>query len=97
MIGINLLNFDNFVKKIYNTTLILEESETDLLNILKDIDNSYNGDSLNSIFELITEQRTNFEHIYDIIENYINVLYEVKKSYEVQSFEITSKINNTLN
>lgn len=97
MIGINLLNFDNFVKKIYNTTLILEESETDLLNILKDIDNSYNGDSLNSIFELITEQRTNFEHIYDVIENYINVLYEVKKSYEVQSFEITSKINNTLN
>lgn len=97
MIGINLLNFDNFVKKIYNTTLILEESETDLLNILKDIDNSYNGDSLNSIFELITEQRTNFEHISDVIENYINVLYEVKKSYEVQSFEIASKINNTIN
>lgn len=97
MVGINLLNFDNFMKKNYNNISMLNEARDDLLNCMNELNNLYSGKSIDFLFENVVEQKNVFDKISNVVDGYIEVLLEVKKSYEMQSFEIVSKINNTIN
>lgn len=97
MVGINLLNFDSFMKKNYNNVSILNEAKDNLLGCMNELNDLYSGESVSIIFANVLDQKKDFDKISNVIDSYIDVLLEVKKSYEMQSFEIVSKINNTIN
>lgn len=84
MIGINVDNIDTLIKKNNLYLSSFNNNSRRLVNAINDLNECYSGSSLEYLFKEPINEIKNIQTISNIIENYSNVLYGVKVSYQRQ-------------
>lgn len=94
MIGVNLDAIDDLIKKNSLYLDSLNSSVDRLVKTINEFNNCYSGNSIEYLFSTPINEIRNIQKISGIMENYSNVLMEVKKSYQNQVSNIRSQINH---
>lgn len=94
MIGINTDNIDTLIKKnnIYLNSFNLNKRK--LISSINELDNCYNGSSLEYLFIEPQKEKKNIETISNVIDNYSDILYSVKCGYQNQDQYLKSQTNH---
>lgn len=93
MIGVNLDNLETLIKKNNIYLNSFNTNKKRLLNSINDLNNCYEGSSLEFLFMELQKEKNNIETISKVIENYSDILYGVKCSYENQDQNFKIQIN----
>lgn len=84
MIGVNVDNIDTLIKKNNLYLNSFNNNSRRLVSAINDLNECYSGSSLEYLFKEPINEIKNIQTISNIIENYSNVLYGVKVSYQRQ-------------
>ena len=93
MIGINVEYLDALIKKnsVYVTSI--KDSQKKLIDSINELDECYSGRDIEQVFLVPKKERTNIKLISKVMENYLDILKDVKLSYETQDLNL--KIQTT--
>ena len=93
MIGINVDNLDTLIKKnnAYQKSVLSNQKK--LINSINDLGTCYAGNSLEFLFNEPKREIKNIESISSTIENYSDILYSVKISYQKQDANLKNQTN----
>lgn len=94
MIGINVDNLDTLIKKHNNCFDEFSDNADNLLDCFNELDDFYDGRSLQFLFYDLSLQKKNISNILSITKSYVDVLSNVKKGYIAQDSNVTKTINN---
>ena len=94
MIGINEEVLDKIIKvnKIYMETI--KTSSFKIINSINNLEDSYDGVTLNGIVGIPKTQINNIKKIVNVINSYSEVLNDVKTGYKNQSASIKNYMIN---
>ena len=84
MNGIDINNLDTIIKKNNLYLSSFNNNSRRLVSAINDLNECYSGSSLEYLFKEPINEIKNIQTISNIIENYSNVLYGVKVSYQRQ-------------
>lgn len=93
MMGINVDNLNSLIKK---TNLYLDsfnQNYNKLVSNINGLNSDYSGSSLNYLFSVPTNEIKNIRTISNVVNNYSNVLSNVKFSYQKQDSTFKEQIN----
>lgn len=93
MIGVNIDNLDNLIKKNNSYLESFNSNSNRLVDTINDLKSCYNGNSLEYLFSEPMNEIKNIQTISSIIENYSNVLSGVKLSYQQQDSNLKTQID----
>ena len=94
MIGVNLDNIDALIKKNNSYSSSISTNSNRLVNVINELKDCYSGSSLDYLFGLPVNQIANIKSILKVIQNYSDVLYNVKTSYQKQDINLKNQINH---
>ena len=95
MIGINIENLDNLIKKNNFNLDSLMLNLKKLQICLDELDSCYNGTSIHFAFDQLLRQKANMKKIPEVIQNYSDILSNVKTSYLQQDINFQNLFNRS--
>ena len=93
MLGINIENLDNLIKKNNFNLDSLNGNLNALQRCLDALDTCYDGAGIHFAFDELLRQNRNIKKIPEVIQNYSDVLSNVKTSYLQQDTNFKSIFN----
>ncbi len=94
MIGVNLDNIDALINKNNSYIRSLSSDSNRFLSIINDLKECYTGSGLDYLFGPPINQALNLNSILKLINNYSDILYSVKTSYQRQDFNLKTQVNH---
>ena len=94
MIGVNLDALNSLIKKNNLYYQSFNDDSKNLIGLINELDDCYKGESLNFIFNEPKSEIKNIKTIAKVIDNYSDVLTNVKLGYQKQDKAFKSQINH---
>lgn len=94
MIGINIDNLEMIIKKNNLYSQSFNSNSKKLESSISDLNSCYSGNSLQYLFSEPMKAIENLRVISTVVENYSNVLYAVKCSYQKQDETFKNQLNH---
>ena len=94
MKGVYLDNLDKLTKINKLNSESVKDNLFDIKRNMDELSNCYSGKNISFVFEELQNQQFNLSKIFEVIENYSDILIEVKKSYINQDLNVNSIINS---
>lgn len=92
MIGVNVDNLNTLIKRNNFHLSSIKSNEKRLINAINELDSCYGGSSLEYLFSEPIKEIKNIQTITSVLENYSNILYGVKISYQKQDETFSNQI-----
>lgn len=94
MMGVNVDKLDMLIKKNNSYLDSYNNNTRRLVDCINELNTCYNGSGLEYLFSEPKNQIKNIQFIPSIVENYSNILFNVKTSYQQQDLNLTTQINH---
>lgn len=94
MIGINVNNLETLIKKNNFYLDSVKDSNQKLIRTMKELEDCYEGNTLNYLFFAPIREIENVKNIIGVIQSYSDTLNGVKLSYQKQDLIMTNQINH---
>ncbi|MBR6516464.1 MAG: hypothetical protein IKT40_06365 [Bacilli bacterium] len=93
MAGIDAIKLERFIQKNENIYGSVAFNNKKIKAVLKELDDSYSGKTLNNIFSKLRVQDSNFSRVLPVLESYVSLLKDVRKNYIIQDKLISQYMN----
>lgn len=94
MIGVNIDNLKTLLKKNNSYLQSFNTNSKKMISIIKDLNSCYSGTSIEFLFSQPKNEIINIQTIYEILENYYDILLATQLSYQKQDDLLKTQISH---